>query len=274
MAVSSQQSAMEQYSNEGVTQVEVIDGDDCGWEEHDSGDLADGTTRTMNEAEANPISHPNCRRVFVPVVTEPVPTEETVENDFSGSHERATDWRDGQHSDWDARLTQGQRTDVHEYGRSDYQRINDIARRDLKTLGDWDRGDRALKIAKDQMKNIDAAIAKGKLDQPMKLFRITDDEVLTRMLDSGKAVGKIFKDKGYSSTSASNSNDVGFGWGGQSRTATSMRITAPRGTNVAYPVANSSEVEVLLVRNSRFKITGVSESPSGGRIVDMELLPR
>lgn len=38
----------------------------CGWTSHDDPDLADGSTRTLEEAEAYPIAHPGCRRITLP----------------------------------------------------------------------------------------------------------------------------------------------------------------------------------------------------------------
>jgi hypothetical protein len=57
------------YEDSGlVDAVEVFDGPECGWTEHDDPDLADGSTRTLDEANDYPISHPNCQRAFGPVV--------------------------------------------------------------------------------------------------------------------------------------------------------------------------------------------------------------
>lgn len=61
--------ATEGYRESGlVERVQVYDGPDCGWEEHDDPDLADGSTRTLDEAEEFPLSHPHCQRAFGPVV--------------------------------------------------------------------------------------------------------------------------------------------------------------------------------------------------------------
>ena len=52
--------------------VQVYDGPECGWTEHDDPDLADGSLRTLEEADEYPLSHPHCQRAFGPVVlTEP-----------------------------------------------------------------------------------------------------------------------------------------------------------------------------------------------------------
>ena len=57
------------YADSGlIDRVEVFDGEECGWTEHDDPDLADGSSRTLEEAEAYPIAHPNCQRAFGPVI--------------------------------------------------------------------------------------------------------------------------------------------------------------------------------------------------------------
>lgn len=40
----------------------------CGWDGHDDDDLANGSTRTLDEAEETPTSHPSCQRSFAPNV--------------------------------------------------------------------------------------------------------------------------------------------------------------------------------------------------------------
>jgi hypothetical protein len=67
--------AVESYRAFGVTHVEVIDGDD-----DEECQAANGQTWTIEEAEANPIAHPNCVRDFSPIVgepDEPAPTDES-----------------------------------------------------------------------------------------------------------------------------------------------------------------------------------------------------
>ena len=51
-----------------IDEVEVFDGPVCGWTEHDDPDLADGSTRTLDDADEYPVAHPNCQRAFGPVV--------------------------------------------------------------------------------------------------------------------------------------------------------------------------------------------------------------
>ena len=68
MAITSQESALSRYAQAGATHVEISDGPECGWTAHEDGDLADGSTRTLAEARAYPIAHPNCVRVAIPLV--------------------------------------------------------------------------------------------------------------------------------------------------------------------------------------------------------------
>lgn len=54
------------WSEAGVAQVVIQDGEGCGWTEHDDPDLADGSIRDLDDYEANPIGHPRCTRSAYP----------------------------------------------------------------------------------------------------------------------------------------------------------------------------------------------------------------
>ena len=51
------------YRDAGITHVTVLDGD-----EDEPCRSANGSRWTIEEAEANPLGHPNCSRAFVPIV--------------------------------------------------------------------------------------------------------------------------------------------------------------------------------------------------------------
>lgn len=68
MALTAQEAAHDRYARAGVEQVEISDGPDCGWTSHDDPDLADGSVRTIQEAQEYPIAHPNCVRASFPIV--------------------------------------------------------------------------------------------------------------------------------------------------------------------------------------------------------------
>jgi HK97 family phage portal protein len=46
----------------------VMDGDGCGWTEHDDPDEADGSERSLDDCDEYPESHPNCQRAFGAIV--------------------------------------------------------------------------------------------------------------------------------------------------------------------------------------------------------------
>lgn len=69
----------------GVRWVQVLDGTGCGWDSHGSTDTANGSVRSLRDAEAHPISHPRCARSFalLPVKTK-VEAERLAKGDYSG----------------------------------------------------------------------------------------------------------------------------------------------------------------------------------------------
>jgi len=50
----------------GVHFVEVRDGEECGWRDHQDDDKANRTLRTVADALAHPSAHPHCIREFLP----------------------------------------------------------------------------------------------------------------------------------------------------------------------------------------------------------------
>ncbi|MFD9443410.1 hypothetical protein [Streptomyces sp. NPDC060001] len=50
----------------GTQFVEISDGADCGWLEHNDPDRANRTLRTVQDALAHPVAHPNCQRELLP----------------------------------------------------------------------------------------------------------------------------------------------------------------------------------------------------------------
>lgn len=53
-----------QLAGDGIEWVEVFDGPNCGWSSHDDGDKANGTIRTLEDAQQHSLSHPRCARSF------------------------------------------------------------------------------------------------------------------------------------------------------------------------------------------------------------------
>jgi hypothetical protein len=61
-----QLAALERYQEARYAIVSVVDEPGCGWTSHEDPNKANGTLRAIHEARAYPLSHPNCRRVFLP----------------------------------------------------------------------------------------------------------------------------------------------------------------------------------------------------------------
>jgi hypothetical protein len=68
MGTVQQEAAVDRYQDAGVQEVEVLDGPGCGWRGHTDPRAANGLRVSLAEAAAQPLSHPRCRRVFVPVL--------------------------------------------------------------------------------------------------------------------------------------------------------------------------------------------------------------
>lgn len=68
LGTASQRAAHDRYRAANVVEVRILDGNECGWLYHDDPDLANGSVRTLREAQEHPLAHPNCLRVTVPIV--------------------------------------------------------------------------------------------------------------------------------------------------------------------------------------------------------------
>ena len=55
---------LDTFGEYGGDRVIVHDSPDCGWLRHDDPDKPNGTTRTLADAKAHPVSHPHCVRSF------------------------------------------------------------------------------------------------------------------------------------------------------------------------------------------------------------------
>lgn len=69
LATSSQDAAHDRYGVAKVTEVDILDGPNCGWLNHNDPDLANGSRRSLDDAADHPLAHPNCVRVSVPVLS-------------------------------------------------------------------------------------------------------------------------------------------------------------------------------------------------------------
>ena len=68
VALAAAASAADRYGVAGVAEVDIRDGEGCGWLRHDDPDKANGTRRLLSDYIQTPLSHPNCRRIAIPVL--------------------------------------------------------------------------------------------------------------------------------------------------------------------------------------------------------------
>lgn len=106
------------------------------------------------------------------------------------------------------------------------------------------------------------------LDSAMKKISLKDNTVVYRGAANKRnqkfEIGQTFSDPGYSSTSLSNSSAEAF-LGDGDNTPYVMKITVPKGTNAIIPGLNKGaskstahEVEIVLPRNTKYKINKIS----------------
>jgi hypothetical protein len=126
-------------------------------------------------------------------------------------------------------------------------------------------------IADEVVKNVSSAIQKHKLDKPMTVYRgvkVNKDEPGSKIYADLK-VGDIFSDKGFTSTTTSKTVQGKFSEKlNRSDIPVSIEISLKPG-DAALPMDRyhkSNEKEVLLDRNTKFKVLSVHDGKNGRKI--------
>jgi SPP1 gp7 family putative phage head morphogenesis protein len=234
--------AIESYREYGVTHVTVMDGDD------DEGcAAADGQVWTLEEAEANPIEHPNCVRDFAPIIGEP-PASAAPEADEEVTPLTRPEVRelDGQmrtdYADWRDDLSPEELDALKLYQSSGYRDIN-------ATL----RGRGSVDVA-DEVAALDSALSRSVIPHDIVAYRASSASAVPGDL----GVGSVFPDLGFASTSIDPVNGHRYAAYVMSdgKVPVFFEIRIPAGTRGAYMdgVLEMREYEVLLARGSRFRV--------------------
>lgn len=151
---------------------------------------------------------------------------------------------------------------IYDYQGAGYVKLNAFAR-DGKIKGSYSSKKEAL----EDQKRFDDAIAKGALPEPAILYRGVSPRAIGDV-----AVGGIFENPGYSSTSMS--YDIADGeFATRYQGGIVLEIVAPKGTPAAFvPVAGGlDEAEIVLGRNARFRVLA-EERRNGRRVLRVALL--
>ncbi len=125
----------------------------------------------------------------------------------------------------------------------------------------------------ESIKNIDSAISRTKIDRDIISYRGVSGSLLRRKIPQGEeAIGYTVNDKAFTSTSLSSETALDFN---AYSTVGMFSIKVPKGTNAAY-IGHRGEYELLLGRDSTFKITGYKKVRGlGGKelhVYDAELV--
>lgn len=229
-AVLLNEAAIESYREYGITHVLVDDGDD-----DEACAAANGQTWTLDEAEADPIAHPNCVRSFSPIVTgeeDVAPVAETTPDDL------LVDYRE-----WQSDLTPEEAEALRSYQAAGYHDINAT----LRGFGDVD--------VSDEVRAIDSALARAVLPSDVTVYRAAVSEAFP----AGDLTGAVITDAGYVSTTVDPVIGQKFASfvvdAGNTPVLVEMRL--PAGTHAGYLdglLADLGERELLLARNASFRV--------------------
>lgn len=283
--------ATEGYRESGLVEnVQVYDGPECGWTEHDDPDLADGSIRTLEEAEDYPLSHPHCQRAFGPVVlTEEDAQEAGLQAGEQVEDQPPLDLADDQayddyardaYSDWQGVVDPDAVSAAEVYTGGSYADINGFLRGTVKEadISYFDSKQELMEV----VRNIDRAMIPAR-DTIITTRTVWDDAYRAVLEEANIAVspvirdrlealrtllpGKVLQDPGFFSTSMAQEVPA------NAARAVSLRITVPKGTPVA-PVRQVSvfqhEKELLLGRGVRYVVTK-AEMGRGVNGVTLEL---
>lgn len=169
------------------------------------------------------------------------------------------------------KLSDQQHVILQDYQQGGYGPINE-ALREGGDGGQWAADVRTL----------DGAIARGVTTAPQTVYRGTTHEGLHRLVAAGKADGLVGRELTMPTfVSTTSDRAVAASFGAHEQHQVIYRISVPKGVR-ALPVGiatashiNDEESELLLPRNSRFRVTGVGSARTHGRsvpVMSLELL--
>lgn len=131
--------------------------------------------------------------------------------------------------------------------------------------------------AKDTIKQLDAIMSRSKLSEDIGVYRGVDNgRILFGDSMDGDLTGLEWREKGFSSTTvnedvAGDFTDVDDDEGDS--IPVKMRIVLPKGSSAFQASDIDDEAEMILARNSSFRVVAdQGEDDSGVRVIDVELV--
>lgn len=162
------------------------------------------------------------------------------------------------------KLTEDEKDALEAYGDEGYDAVNNHLRFPSPDSGNekiYTNGGRALSVT-EAIRLLDSAMSATPTTAPMSVLRgmsVSPDTNVREMFQ----VGGTFTDKGFVSTSAGASADKFTKPKGSNTQGLLMHIDVPEGTPSHNFGGGSYEQELLLHRNSRFKVKSVSRDDKG-----------
>lgn len=196
-------------------------------------------------------------------------TRESIGKNPSMTEAKAKKLLEG-YGEWIDSITGDESKWVERYAGISYLEINRVLRGDMKDVpigGDViEERDPIGNVtyrskmvpASDVAKVIERALDKASLPTPLLLYR---DIGVTKEEAAHFKPGRVFSDTAFTSTTLRPDAMLGTGYDNNLK----LVISAPRGAKATYLnglALHPQEAEVLIQRNARFKITGISDKPN------------
>jgi hypothetical protein len=156
---------------------------------------------------------------------------------------------------WQSRLSAAEKTALNSYSEFGYKGLNE----DLRSGAAF-----ATDIHGATIKRLDAAINRGRILRDVYVYRGRE---LPGGLDARRLVGRTIKDRAFVSTSLSRRTGETFAGG-----SLLVRVRLKAGTKAAA-LSKIEENEVLLPRNSKFRIKSVKRTKDGLSVAEAEYIP-
>ncbi len=280
----------------GCVWWECLDGPDCGWSAHDSGELALGKIVTRDEALAFPISHPNCRRAFGarPDLTErpeggrdssvsagQVAAQRAQDAARQAKQERAAARRAGRVSGREARKPaarlEKRAAKVHEAPARQFDdltsRINyltdmheqaDYVQTELDALEYYQ--DAGYRVINDQLRFDQRGLDAERIDFQIDVLKNTVNQPLPDRLTAFRGAdldpaqfqpGAEITDRGFMSTSLDETFSTE--WTEGTANPVVFEIDVPKGTRVSVPDPLEKEAEMIFAPGTRMQVIRVEQ---------------
>lgn len=169
-----------------------------------------------------------------------------------------------EYKDWENNLTIAEKTALQNYRATSFSTNSYLRRPELQSIYHPE----VLARTKKDIPNLEKSINKGSLSESVMVFRGLDSEEISQ--NFSKMKGKIIQDKAFVSTTLDRKVTSAFL---REENPVLLSIRLAKGTKVAsihsLSAPGKQEAEILLQRNSRFKVTSATKQ---GKVVKLDVI--